>query len=173
MPATTEGSAEDAFVPVAELDLQVVQELRDQLLTVQRIQQGEDRLWIKFSAVAPTAGDDFVEELLPLSNFVVWLDLARTQITDASMSTVAKMANLEELNLNACGITDAGIKQLEGLSHLKKLNLSGTMVSEAALPTLLKLEALEAIYLFRTQWTPEGVEVLRRIKPDVKIVLGE
>ena len=172
-PATTEGSAEDAFVPVAELDLQVVQELRDQLLTVQRIQQGEDRLWIKFSAVAPTAGDDFVEELLPLSNFVVWLDLARTQITDASMSTVAKMANLEELNLNACGITDAGIKQLEGLSHLKKLNLSGTMVSEAALPTLLKLEALEAIYLFRTQWTPEGVEVLRRIKPDVKIVLGE
>lgn len=161
------------FVPAGELDLEVVQALRDQLLTIQRIQQGEDRLWIKFSAVAPTAGDDFVDQLLPLSNFVVWLDLARTQITDASMSTVGKMVNLEELNLNACEITDEGIKQLEGLSKLKKLNLSGTLVSEAALPTLLKLEALEAIYLFRTQWTPEGVAVLRRIKPDVTIVLGE
>ena len=56
---------------------------------------------------------------------------------------------------------------------MKKLNLSGTAVSEAALPTLLKLESLEALYLFDTQWTPEGVAVLRRIKPDVQIVLGE
>lgn len=173
IPSTKEGEDEPVFVPAGELDLQVVQALRDQLLTVQRIQQGEDRLWIKFSAVAPTAGDEFVEQLLPLTNFVTWLDLARTQITDASMSTVGKMVNLEELNLNACKITDEGIKQLEGLSQLKKLNLSGTSVSEAALPTLLKLEALEAIYLFRTQWTPEGVAVLRRIKPGVNIVLGE
>ncbi|HKK17666.1 MAG TPA: c-type cytochrome domain-containing protein [Opitutales bacterium] len=163
----------EVFVPEGELNLQVIQELRDQLLTVQRIQQGEDQLWINFSAIATTAGDEFVQQLRPLANFIVWLDLARTQITDASMSTVALMQNLEELNLNSCQITDEGVKQLQGLDNLKDLNLTQTAVSEASLPTLIQLEALETVHLFGTQWTPEGAEVFRRIRPDITVNFGE
>jgi hypothetical protein len=168
-----EEEEEEAFVPEGELNLEVVRELREQLLTVQRIQQGEDRLWINFSAIATTAGDDFVPQLQPLANFVTWLDLARTQITDASMSTIAMMQNLEELNLNSCQITDEGVKQLEGLDKLKDLNLTQTSVSEASLPTLIQLESLESVHLFGTQWTPEGAEVFRKIRPDIFVNFGE
>ncbi|PXA04031.1 hypothetical protein DDZ13_08275 [Coraliomargarita sinensis] len=156
-----------------ELDLEAVQELRDQLLTIQRIQQGDNRLWVSFSAIATTAGDDFILQLRPLANFVTWLDLARTQITDASMSELALMKNLEQLNLNACDITDEGIKQLEGLDNLKDLNLAETPVSEASLPTLIQLDSLETVHLFGTGWTAEGAEVFRRIRPDVTVNIGE
>jgi uncharacterized membrane protein len=169
----TEGEADEAFVPEGELDLGVVRELRDQLLTVQRIQQGQDRLWINFSAVATKAGDDFVQQLRPLANFITWLDLARTQITDASMATIALMPNLEELNLNACKITDAGLAQIAGLDQLKDLNLTETPVSDASLPTLIQLESLEAVHLFGTRWTSEGVALLRRIRPDLIVNTGE
>jgi uncharacterized membrane protein len=164
-------SAEDeqVLMPEGELNLQVVQDLREQLLTIQRIQQGDDRLWISFNAVATTAGDDFLRQLRPLGNFVAWLDLSRTQITDASMPVIATMQNLEELNLNACRINDAGLEQLSGLSQLKRLNLAGTQVSEASLPVLLQLQSLETVHLFQTQWSPEGAGLLRKIRPDMVV----
>lgn len=169
---SSEGTEETTVIE-GELNLEVVQDLRDQLLTIQRIQQGDERLWINFNAIATTAGDDFVQQLQPLANFIVWLDLARTQITDASMPLIANMQNLEELKLNSCAITDAGLKQLSGLRQLKKLNLTQTSVSEASLPTLLELESLEAVHLFGTEWSSEGVKLLRKIRPDLTVNIGE
>lgn len=156
-----------------ELDLELVRELRDQLLTVQRIQQGDDRLWVNFSAIATTAGDDFLQQLRPLANFVVWLDLSRTQITDAAMPVLASMQNLEELNLNNCEITDAGLKNITALDQLERLNLTGTSVSEASLPVLLELTSLETVHLYHTEWSRQGVELLRRIRPALTVNIGQ
>ncbi|MFO8026375.1 MAG: c-type cytochrome domain-containing protein, partial [Opitutales bacterium] len=156
-----------------ELDLELVRELRDQLLTVQRIQQGDDRLWVNFSAIATTAGDDFLQQLRTLANFVVWLDLSRTQITDAAMPVLASMQNLEELNLNNCEITDAGLKNITALDQLERLNLTGTSVSEASLPVLLELTSLETVHLYQTEWSRQGVELLRRIRPALTVNIGQ
>jgi len=169
----TSGESDEAPAIEGELDLEVVQNLRDQLLTVQRIQQGDERLWINFNAIATSAGDDFLEQLQPIADFVVWLDLSRTQITDASMPILASMKNLEELKLNVCDITDAGLAELKGLTKLKKLNLTGTSVSEVSLPTLMQMESLERVHLFGTRWSPEGVELLRRIRPELTVNIGE
>jgi uncharacterized membrane protein len=160
-------------VPKGELDLDAVQNLRDQLLTVQRIQQGDDRLWINFSAIATTADDDFIEQLRPLAPYIAWLDLSRTQITDASMPVIAAMQPLEELNLHACQITDQGLAALSGLGQLKKLNLTHTPVSDASLPVLRDLKSLEIVYLFQSQWSPEGIEQLRAARPDLTVQAGE
>jgi hypothetical protein len=164
---------EQVLLPAGELNLQLVQDLRDQLLTVQRIQQGDDRLWVSFNALATTTGDDFLRQLLPLANFVVWLDLSRTQITDASMPVIAAMQNLEELNLSACRISNAGLEQLSGLRQLKRLNLADTQVSEVALPMLLQLQSLETVHLFQTEWSQEGAKLLRRIRPELVVNIGD
>lgn len=164
---------EESMAIEGELNLEVVQDLRDQLLTIQRIQQGDERLWINFSAIATTAGDEFLAQLQPLANFIAWLDLARTQITDASMPVIASMENLEELNLHASAISDEGLEQLQGLNQLKKLNLTETSVSDVSLPTLLQLDSLEMVHLFQTNWSPEGVQLLRRIRPDLIVNIGE
>lgn len=164
---------EELSIPVGELDLELVQELRDQLLTIQRIQQGDDRLWINFNAIATIAGDVLLKQLQPLADFIAWLDLSRTQITDASMPVIASMQNLEDLSLNFCQITDAGLAQLKGLSKLKKLNLTETSVSEVSLPTLLEMESLEIVHLFGSDWSREGVELLRRIRPELVVNIGD
>lgn len=163
----------EANMPQGDLDMKLIQSLRDQLLTVQRIQQGDKRLWINFSAIATTAGDEFMLQLEPVADFIVWLDLSRTQITDASMPVIASMQYLQKLNFNSTNITDAGLAQLGGLSELKQLNLTQTQVTDASLPVLQALEFLEAVHLFDSQWTPEGVEQLRAARPDLTVTFGD
>lgn len=156
-------------LPIGQLNLEAVQKLRDQLVTVQRIEQGDSQLWVNFSAVATTAGDEVIAELKPLVDFIVWLDLSRTQITDASIPVVASMRYLEDLNLHACRITDQGLQQLRGLGRLKKLNLTQTAVTDASISILRDLESLETVHLFQSQLSPEGIEQLRAARPDLLV----
>jgi len=168
-------AAEDELLhlPAGDLNLELVQALRDQLLTIQRIQQSEDWLWINFNAVATTAGDELVQQIRPLANFIVWLDLSRTQITDASMAVMAEMQHLEELNLNSCAITDEGLQALGNLSQLRRLNLTGTRVSDVSLPLLLQMKSLETVHLFQTRFSPEAVKLLRNIRPELVVNAGD
>jgi len=166
-------AAAASVVPEAELDLELVRQLREQLLSVQRIQQGDNRFWVNFNAVATTAGDDLVQQLRPLAPFIVWLDLSCTQITDASMAVIAGMQHLEELNLNGCAVSDQGMQALGTLSRLRRLNLTGTRVSDVSLPLLLQLESLETVHLFQSRLSPEAVKLLRNIRSELVVNAGD
>ena len=61
-----------------------------------------------------------------------------TQITDAGLKEVAKLQNLEELNLFRTKITDAGLKEVAKLQQLTRLNLQGTKIFNAAVAELKK-----------------------------------
>ena len=43
---------------------------------------------------------------------VLWLDLDRTQITDAGLKDVAKLQKLERLHMKVTRVTHAGLKEL-------------------------------------------------------------
>lgn len=163
----------ETSVIAGELDLAAIQSLRDQLLTVQRIQQGDKRLWINFSAIATTAGDEFMPQLQPIADFIVWLDLSRTQITDASMPVIASMKHIQKLSLIACNITDTGLAQLSGLNDLIQLNLTQTNVTDASTPVIEQMESLETVHLFQSQFTQEGIEQLRAARPDLTVNFGD
>lgn len=53
-----------------------------------------------------------------------------SQITDAGMTHLLKLVQLQELDLTNSGITDSGLMQLAGLKQLKTIHLKGTGVSE-------------------------------------------
>ena len=55
---------------------------------------------------------------------------AATLITDAALPHVAKLAQLERLNLGETVVTREGIEALQGLEHLRSVNLAGTRAAE-------------------------------------------
>jgi Leucine-rich repeat (LRR) protein len=57
------------------------------------------------------------------------LQLIATKITDASLASIAKLANLDTLYLSHTRVGDAGMKHLAALTKLKDLGLSGTKVT--------------------------------------------
>ena len=73
----------------------------------------------------------------------------RHRITDTGLQQLAKLSNLEVLNLYGNDVTDAGLMHLQALRKIRELNLSLLAITDAGLKHLKplnKLEHLELLY---------------------------
>ena len=117
---------------------------------------------LRFSAlnVAKEYGDKNLEILKPVADQVKWMDLARTQVTDAGLAHVASMKNLSRLHLENTKITDAGLDHLKTLANLEYLNLYGTQVTDAGIAKLAGLKNLKKLFVWQTKVTDDGAKKL-------------
>lgn len=119
--------------------------------SVMPVSAEDDRLKVNVVNAAKDFGDEQLATLEPVAERVVWLDLARSQVTDAGLKTVGRMRNLERLQLEGTKITDAGVAEIGRLDKLEYLNLYGTPVTAAIFEPLAKLRSLRKLYLWQTQ----------------------
>ena len=104
--------------------------------TLMPIAQDTELLRLSVINAADKFGDKELALLSPVAKHVVWLDLARSKVTDAGLASAAAMTNLERLHLENTSITDAGVAKLAGLKNLEYLNLYATKVTEAEIAKL-------------------------------------
>ena len=79
------------------------------------------------------------------------MDLTGSGVTDGGLQHLAKLPNLESLNLAATKITNTGLLAALSLPKLTKLNLNGCLISLPMVETLSKLERLEILSLESTK----------------------
>lgn len=91
-------------------------------------------------------GDAGVENLLPLAERLVWLNLDDTQITDAVGPTLSRF------------------------EKLKFLHLGRTKVTDEIVDSLTQLKNLDTIHVTRTGITEEGAARLRAALPDAEVI---
>jgi internalin A len=99
------------------------------------------------------------------------LSLAYTQITDAGLAQLERLKRLEGLSLEGTQVTDAGLVHLKGLTRLTYIDLSRTRVSDEGLLQLSGLTNLKIGYVMKTGVTDAGVEKLRRALPNLHTFL--
>jgi hypothetical protein len=90
-------------------------------------------------------------------------------VSDTGIAYVAKLTNLETLDLSGTGISDAGIAKLAALTHLKDLDIHWTNVSDAGLRHLCGMRTLRHVRAFSTKATSAGVGELRAALPEATI----
>ena len=91
-------------------------------------------------------------------------DLRGSKVTDADLSALMDLKELQWLNLEDTQVTDAGLKHLTNLTGLKALYLQRMQVTDAGLEHLKNLTGLKVLYLERTQVTDAGLEHLKDLK---------
>ncbi|WP_189563451.1 c-type cytochrome domain-containing protein [Persicitalea jodogahamensis] len=129
--------------------------------------------FLEVSAVnAPEFSDSKVAVLTPLAEQIIWLKLGDTKITDAALSEIAKLKNLNKLHLEYTGVTDAGLKNLEELPYLEYLNLVGTKVTDAGLQGVANMKTIRNVFVWKTAVTDAGIAQLRQARPDLNVVTG-
>jgi len=102
------------------------------------------------------------------------LNFYLTFVTDSGLDSFQtgkhrSAKTIEWLNLDKCPITDAGLPKLAALSSLAWLHLGGTAITDTGLVELAKLESLKEAIITKTETTLEGIEKLRKARPDMTL----
>ena len=87
-------------------------------------------------------------------------DLTVTGLTGYDYASLRSKTDLTVLQMANSDVTDATVEHLQGLANLKRLDLSDTAVTDASIPLLAALPALEDVKLARTKVTDAGVKKL-------------
>lgn len=95
--------------------------------------------------------------------------VATHELSDADLSHISHLSQLEELDLHRSQITDARLSYLEGLADLQSLTLFHTDVGDRGLVHLRRLNRLRTLSVENTKVTDMGAEGLQRMLPNLKI----
>ncbi len=173
MDATRKGAEVEKIVWVPEWDTLSEEEKTTRLADAQEaaakynfslmpISAEDDRLRVNVINASKDFGDAQLAALEPIAEHILWLDVARSQITDEGMKTVNKMRRLERLHLEETKITDKGIALIEPLTNLSYLNLYGTDVSDAIFEHLSGMNNLQKLFVWQTKVDPAAARAFER-----------
>ena len=92
-------------------------------------------------------------------------------IPEESLRAMAELKDLRVLKLGHSNITSAGLRILNSLEKLEKLGLEGCRrIDDNAIAALAGWKSLRYLDLQDTQVTAEGVETLRKARPDLAVL---
>lgn len=162
--------------PLTDAEKKLVAEITTKLTALNAslmpLAQDTEQLRLSVINAADKFGDKELALLDPIAAHVVWVDLARSQVTDAGAATLAKMANIERLHLENTKITDAGIAKLGALTKLEYLNLYGTKTTDAGISKLGTAKGLKKLFAWQTGVTKAGATALEGQIPGLKVNVG-
>ena len=117
-------------------------------------------------------GDQQLEAVAAVAPQTLWLNLSKTQITDAGITKLAQFKELRRLYLDNTKITDKALATIGKLANLEYLNLYGTEVTDAGVDQLKNLKNLQKLYLWKTKVTKDKVDELKAASPGLYINIG-
>ncbi len=95
------------------------------------------------------------------------------RITDADLSLLKLLPQLQTLDITDQRVTDAGIEQLAGLANLQRLSLDDAQVTDAGLMRLAGLTNLQRLWLDSPRVTERGIQKLQGALPNLRIIRPE
>jgi uncharacterized membrane protein len=113
-----------------------------------------------------------INDLKIIKEQLTVLKLSNLPIKDIDIKIIADFKNITKLNLENTAITDVSITYLKQLPKLEQLNLYGTNITDESLKQLSLYKNLAVLYLWKTKVTQLGVESFMKIKPNVKVEIG-
>jgi hypothetical protein len=94
-------------------------------------------------------------------------------VTDVGMGHLARMKNLEHLDLYRTKVTPAGLAMLRGLKKLQRLELEESPICDACVAELSQLKALVTMNLSYTRVTDAGLAHLARLSKLGQLILED
>ena len=119
--------------------------------------------WLKLSGPADDATAAAIARLRELEI----LNLPDARLTDAGLRRLATLDRLTLLRFASPDVTDAGIAALPDLPRLKFLHLMGVPITDAGLVSVAAIGTLESFYLDGGKATDAGLSRLLSVRPDL------
>lgn len=162
--------------PLTDAEKKLVAEITAKMtaLNASLMQVAQDTEQLRLSVInaADKFGDKELALVAPVAQHIIWVDLARSQVTDAGLDVIAKMPGLERLHLENAKVTDAGAAKLAALQKLEYLNLYGTKITDAGIAKLAAAKSLKKLFVWQTGVTKAGAKALEGKLPGLIVNVG-
>jgi hypothetical protein len=146
---------------VPQADKQVIAAIENLGILVMPVAEDTNTLYVNASYMGKNFDDTAAKALLPISEQILWLNIAKTGITDKSGPLLSMFKNLTRLHLEGTNISDAFTPFLSNLQNIEYLNLYSTGLTDSSIPHFQKLKKLQKIFLWKTNITTAGVDLFR------------
>jgi uncharacterized membrane protein len=113
-----------------------------------------------------------LEELSPIKEQVVSLNLNKMPVKDDELKTIAGFENLRQLSLNFTATDGSGLKYLTQLKNLKSLSLAGTSVKAGDLKQLIAIKTLIEVVIWNTGINHNEVLQLKKLNNNITFIEG-
>jgi hypothetical protein len=147
---------------VSKADPIALEKIRKAGILVMPIAQNTNAIYVNASYSGKDFTDNSIKLLEPISNQLLWINLARTGITDQGVASLSNHKLLTRLHLENTAISDSATIHISKLQNLEYLNLYGTNLSDASFKNLKKLKKLKKIFLWKTNMTKTGAEDFKK-----------
>lgn len=147
---------------VSAADPIVIEKIRKSGVLAMPIAQNTNAIYVNASYSGKKFTDSSLKLLEPISNQLLWINLARTGVTDKGIASLSKHKLLTRLHLENTAISDSASIHIAKLSNLEYLNLYGTNLSDASFKNLKNLKKLKKIFLWKTNITKEGADDFKK-----------
>jgi uncharacterized membrane protein len=115
---------------------------------------------------------DDLSYLSELKEQIIWLNLARTAVSDSALNVIANLSALRRINLEYTSVTDKGLHSLTRLANLQYLNLVGTKITDKGLAEVSLFKDLRKVYVYQTAVSDDAIRNLEAALPEVEIDTG-
>jgi uncharacterized membrane protein/mono/diheme cytochrome c family protein len=156
---------------VAAVSPAILEDLRKAGIAVVPVAANSNYLQASFLSM-PHPGDTVVALLKNIRKQLVWLKVPGAKLNPGSWQMLGGYTNLTRLDIAHSNINDATIMALQGLEKLQYLNLVGTAVSAKAITQLKKMTALTQLYLGQTRISHDELVMLKQQFPKTYIDSG-
>ncbi len=150
-----------------------VAELKQRGAVVQQVAADTEAIDANLSLLRGKVTDAEIALLVPLAPRLVWLNVSRTAITDASAPQLRQLVQLRRLHAANTKLGDATFAALGELVHLEYVNAYGSALGDGGLAALAKLPRLARLYAWQSKVTAAGANGARRASPALAIDLGD
>ena len=108
-------------------------------------------------------GPDDLRELEKLE-WIPYLNLARTTLTNQNVEIVAKLTQLEALDMSETRVGDAGLKFFENHPSLHYLRINKTPMTNKGLESIATIPNLDDLRLWRNSISDEGCKTIAKME---------
>jgi mono/diheme cytochrome c family protein/YHS domain-containing protein len=147
--------------------------LRERGAVALQVAQDTPAIDVNASLLGAAFTDQDLALLADLGPTLVWLNLARTGVTDAGLGSLAALPQLRRLNLSGTAVGDDGMAALARHPRIETLNVYGAKVTDQGLLALAALPELRKVYAFDTAVTKAGAAALAAASKAVVVDLGD
>jgi hypothetical protein len=151
---------------VPQADKEVIAAIENIGILVMPVAENTNTLYVNASYMGKNFDDSAAKALLPISEQILWLNLAKTGITDKTGPLLSMFKNLTRLHLEGTNISDAFSPFLSNLQNIEYINLYSTGLTDSSIHHIQKLKKLQKIFLWETNITAAGVDLLKESYTD-------